>query len=302
MKPRLYLINGPLGAGKTTLLKHLLSTPEFADARVVENEFASTSVDSGQLALHQDDLKTIAGVCVCCSTGRELTEALEELAEQSDRPVIIEATGVANSLVLVEKLAAAGLLEHYELAHAVFVLDGAETAKRPELINLYREELAAADTVALSKTDLLEAEDVMALMRRLDGVRLATYERIENMLHGKLDISVFDRASIIVAYYLNHETAARQHEREPSFTIIPTGERDIDPEALRVAWPGFVGKFGVERMKGALRFSGEIWHIEATPSQYVATRATDDETLSLVLIGAEAREITEARFLREVVR
>ena len=81
MKPALYLINGPLGAGKTTLLKYLLSTPEFADARVVENEFASQSVDTAQLHTHQAEVKTIAGVCICCSTGRELTTALEELAE-----------------------------------------------------------------------------------------------------------------------------------------------------------------------------------------------------------------------------
>ena len=52
-KTKLYLINGSLGSGKTTLLKHLLSTPEFADARVVENEFASHDVDAEQLARHR---------------------------------------------------------------------------------------------------------------------------------------------------------------------------------------------------------------------------------------------------------
>ena len=151
MKPDLYLINGPLGAGKTTLLKYLLSTPKFAAARVVENEFSSQSVDTEQLAHHHGEVKTIAGLCICCSTGSELTDALEELATTSNEPVIIEATGVANSLLLVEKLAAAGLLERYNLRQGLFVLDAAEVAMRPELIEEYHEELAAADVVLLQK-------------------------------------------------------------------------------------------------------------------------------------------------------
>ncbi len=299
MKLALYLINGPLGAGKTTLLKYLLSTDQFADARVVENEYASQSVDTQQLALHSAEVKTIAGVCICCSTGRELTVALEELAEQSDAPVIIEATGVANSLVLVEKLAAAQLLDYYELRHAVFVLDAAEAQARPELLAMYRDELAAADTVALSKTDLLEPEDVLALMRQLDEVRDG---RIENMVHGQLDIAVFEQPSAIIEYYLNHESAARDHGREPSYTIIPTRSGDISPELLRSCWSQLVAKYGVERMKGAIAYEDGVWHVEATPSQCIIEQSNDpDETLSLVLIGAKARQITEAVFAQEVV-
>ena len=101
MKPKLYLINGPLGAGKTTLLRELLKQPQFQSARVIENEFASTSVDTDQLHDHQAEVKTIAGLCICCSTGDELIEALLSLAD-SPEPVIIEATGVANSLMLIE--------------------------------------------------------------------------------------------------------------------------------------------------------------------------------------------------------
>jgi G3E family GTPase len=167
VKLALYLINGPLGAGKTTLLKYLLSTAQFADARVVENEYASQSVDTQQLALHSAEVKTIAGVCICCSTGRELTVALEELAEQSDAPVIIEATGVANSLVLVEKLAAAQLLEYYELRHAVFVLDAAEPSADPERKEVVVLNLMSAECQALQ---------VCPLTRSATGVTLETGE------------------------------------------------------------------------------------------------------------------------------
>lgn len=298
MKPALYLINGPLGAGKTTLLKYLLSTPAFADARVVENEFASTSVDTEQLASHQAEVKTIAGICICCSTGRELTTALEELAEGSDKPVIIEATGVANSLVLVEKLAAAALFDYYDLRHAIFVLDAAEAISRPELLDTYREELAAADTVLLSKTDLLEPTDAIDLMQQLASRRSG---RIENVFHGEIDISIIDQPSNIVRYYLEHESAEREHDKEPSYTIIPTSHDSLSPDSLHAAWPRLVTAYGAERMKGAIINDGQIWHVEATPSQCRITKSDDpDETLSLVIIGTEAHRITESIFDQEV--
>lgn len=295
MKLPLYIINGPLGAGKTTLLKHLLTTPEFSEARVVENEFASQSVDTEQLAAHQAEVKTIAGVCICCSTGSELTTALEELAEGSQQPVIIEATGVANSLVLVEKLTATNLLDYYELRHVIFVIDAAEMLRRPELLDTYREELAAADTVLLSKTDLLEPNDALDLMQQLASRRKG---RIENVFHGEVDTSILQQQpSTILHYYLEHESAAREHEKEPSYMIIPTSGDDIAPDRLHAAWAHFVKTYGAERMKGAIASSGLVWHVEATPSQCrIEESSNPKETLSLVIIGAEAHRITEAIF------
>ena len=266
--------------------------------RVIENEFASQSIDTEQLANHQAEVKTIAGVCICCSTGRELTVALEELAETSDKPVIVEATGVANSLVLVEKLAAAGLLEYYDLQHAIFILDAAETLHRPELLDTYWEELAAADLALLSKTDLLEPDGVVELMRRLSERRGG---RIESMLHGEIDPSIIQQPSGIVQYYLDHEAVSREHERELSYTIIPTNYESIAPSELQALWPRFIKKYSAERMKGAIYFEGEVWHVEATPSQCQIVRSEDvDETRSLVIIGAEAHYITEDVFMREM--
>ena len=290
MKPSLYIINGPLGAGKTTLLKYLLSTPVFADARVVENEFASQSVDSELLAAHRAEVKTIAGVCICCSTGNELTTALEELAESSSQPVIIEATGVANSLVLVEKLTAGQLLDYYDLQHVIFVLDAAEVSRRPELLDLNREELAAADTVLLSKTDLLDPMEVFDMMNQLSSRREG---RIESMLHGEIDPAIIQQPSHIINYYLNHQDSAREHEREPSFTIIATSTEDIEPAALEQAWTRLASSYGAERMKGAITCDGAIWHVEATPSQCRITESDNpNETLNLVILGADVQHIT----------
>lgn len=300
MKPDLYLINGPLGAGKTTLLKYLLSTSKFAAARVVENEFASQSVDTEQLAHHHGEVKTIAGLCICCSTGSELTDALEELATTSNEPVIIEATGVANSLLLVEKLAAAGLLERYNLRQGLFVLDAAEVAMRPELIEEYHEELAAADVVLLSKTDLCEGEAVVAMRKRLSKLRDGAVETVDQ---GRIDLAIMNQPSQIVQYYLNHEIADRSGRRDPSYTIIPTHDVEITTEQLRVIWVKFVETYDAARMKGAIRYDGCVWHVEATPVQcQIELSQDEDETLSLVIIGTNAHQITQAIFMEELAR
>ncbi len=293
-KPPLYLINGSLGAGKTTLLRFLLSKDSFSDARVIENEFASADVDAKQLEAHRAEVRSIAGVCICCSTGRELSTTLEELAEASSQPVIIEASGVASSLALIEKLSAAQLFEYYDLQHAIFVLDAAETTNRPELIDLYKEESAAADTVFLSKTDLLEPEEALDLMQQLSMLRTGP---IESMFYGEINPALLKQPSHILDYYLSHEGITREHDEEPSYTIITTGDKHIEPDTLRKLWPSFVNTYGAERMKGAVRHNGETWHIDATPSQYRAEKSHDQhETLNLVIIGTEAQRITDRNF------
>ena len=80
MKNKLYLINGALGSGKTTLLQFLLKQPDFKNVRVIENEFASSSIDSNVLKEHAHDIETIAGGCICCSTGTELVDILNKYA------------------------------------------------------------------------------------------------------------------------------------------------------------------------------------------------------------------------------
>lgn len=290
-KNALYLINGSLGSGKTTLLRYLLSTPDFSDARVVENEFASHDVDAQQLALHREEVRSIVGVCICCSTGRELTATLEELAERSDTPVIVEGTGVSNSLVLVEKLSASGLFEYYDLRHAVFVVDSAEVLRRPELLDIHHNELVAADSVLLSKTDLLDPEETMEVMRRLSKHRSGY---VESMYFGKIDPRLLKRPSGIVQYFLDHEEISRDHEEESSFIILTTDEQDINPEVVRRRWSYLVETYGAERMKGAIVHKGRTWHVEATPMQ---CRITESELVSeahsLVIIGATADQIPE---------
>lgn len=292
-KPDLYLINGPLGAGKTTFLRHVLEDERFKTARVIENEFASTSIDTQALHDHEAEVQTIAGVCICCSTGEELIDALKDLA-RSDAPVIIEATGVANSLQLIEKLVLGDMLATYQLAHAVFVCDAAEIG--PEQLDEYSDELRAADTVLITKLDLVDADQAVQLRAALTklGAR-----RVLEVAHGAVELDFLAEPSQIVQLYSEFSGELQAHDDGTSYTVL-TPTYPIEPSDLKTAWSRLVESFGLRRLKGDVRDStGGLWHVQATPAQLRVTQG-DERQSQLVFIGGRAHELTTDR-LREVL-
>lgn len=297
MKPKLYLINGPLGAGKTTLLRELLRLPEFSSARVIENEFASTSIDTQQLHDHTSEIQTIAGVCVCCSTGDELLEALRSLAT-SNEPVIIEATGVANSLKLLEKLVLGDVFEIYDLAHGIFVLDASEAVEHTKVtLGMYESELRAADTVLVSKTDLVPTDE-WEMLRDLIGAVGA--DVVEPVYDGVCDSELFSVPSAMLDFYADFEGDIALHDGDVNYTIISLEATPVEPMALQKAWPVLCEQFGLRRMKGDIvDLHGMRWHVEATPSQ-CRVEPGDAEALQLVCIGERAREITKDNLMQGV--
>lgn len=290
MKPKLYLINGPLGAGKTTFLKELLKSLEFSGARVIENEFASTSIDTDQLHNHQAEVQTIAGVCICCSTGDELTDALATLSSESS-PVIIEATGVANSLKLIEKIVTADMLDKYDIAHAFFVLDAAEAVHDYQSLDLYTDELQAADVVLLSKSDLVPAEALEAL---LDSLSKLSIRQLAFSREGVVETAMQDGASNILEYFSKLSTAPVNRDGGSNYTVVDTEGLRFDVEALRASWDTLRDTYGLRRLKGDVDSTdGRRWHVEATPAQ-CRIEPSDSSNTTLVFIGANAREITRA--------
>lgn len=286
MKPSLYLINGPLGAGKTTFLKELLRLPEFKKARVIENEFASTSIDTQTLHEHAVEVRTIAGVCICCGSGEELVEVLMSLKD-NNAPVVIEATGVANSLKLIEKMAAADVFADYTLAHGVFVLDAAEGT--PQALEKYANELRGADTVLISKSDLVATEQFKHLNDQLTAMRVSNIHKVTN---GICDFTLLSRPSGLLAYFAGFEDDIAPHDNQVNYTVIQLGDWKVDPIKIQQAWPVLQRSFNLQRLKGdGVAPDGNNWHIEATPAQCRVNKSAA-ATPQLVWIGGNAREVT----------
>ena len=295
-KIALYLVNGALGAGKTTLVDFLVQQPQFAGARVIENEFASESIDSCTLAQRVDEVATIAGECICCSSGEELVDILHNFAINGKAPVIIESTGVANTLRVVEKLLAGDIFEQYDLKQSLYVVDGAE-ARVDGLAEALLAEARAADIVLISKLDLLAENDRQQLIETLLQQGLT---KVVMMYHGKFDLVQLGGKSHILDYLLLHEPAENAAENALNYSVVDMTELDINAEKIEKIWTNLRSKYALRRMKGAVAGGNEIYHIEATPQQIRVTRGAIDESLKLVVIGERAREITRAVIMKEL--
>ena len=295
-KIALYLVNGALGAGKTTLVDFLVQQPEFAGARVVENEFASESIDSCTLAQRVDEVATIAGECICCSSGEELIDILHNFAVSGKAPVIIESTGAANTLRVDEKLLAGDIFEQYDLKQSLYVVDGAE-ARADGLAEALLAEAQAADIVLISKLDLLAENDRQQLIETLLQQGLTN---VVNMDHGKFGMKQLGGKSQILDYLLLHEPTENAAENVLNYSVIDVAELAISAENIEKIWASLRDKYALRRMKGAVADGGEIFHIEATPQQMRVTRGAIDESLKLVVIGERACEITRAVIMEEL--
>ena len=91
------VIGGYLGAGKTTLINHLLRTASGMRLAVLVKEFGALSIDEDLIEAEQDDIISIAGGCICCSFGDDLSAALMDICAFKPPPdhILIEASGVA---------------------------------------------------------------------------------------------------------------------------------------------------------------------------------------------------------------
>ena len=295
-KIALYLVNGALGAGKTTLVDFLVQQPEFAGARVIENEFASESIDSCRLAERIDELATIAGECICCSSGEELVDILHNFAISGKAPVIIESTGVANTLRVVEKLLASDVFEQYDLKQSLHVVDGAE-ARVDGLAEALLAEAWAADMVLISKLDLLAENDCRQLIETLLQQGLTKVVRMD---HGVCDLAQLSSESQILDYLLLHDPAENAAENALNYSVVDVAGLVISTEEIETVWTNLRDKYTLKRMKGAVADGDEICHIEATPQQIRLTRGATNESLKLVVIGERAREITYAVIMKEL--
>lgn len=94
------VLTGHLGAGKTTVLNHLLRRPR-TRIGVVVNDFGTVNLDATLVSGYVDQPAAISGGCLCCIddlSGLDL--ALERLASLDLDAILIEASGLADPMVL----------------------------------------------------------------------------------------------------------------------------------------------------------------------------------------------------------
>ena len=194
------VLTGFLGSGKTTVLRHFARSGGLSRTLVLVNEFGEVGLDHHLLTPIDDDtLVALDSGCICCTIRADLSKTLSEAPWRYSRDgvrwfdqVIIETTGVADPApVLQTILGDLKVVDSFSLSSvltAVDAVNGMSTLKEhAEAVK----QVAVADRVILTKTDLLEG-DHDKLNELQDALsELAPSARIDKVVDGQAEMNWF---------------------------------------------------------------------------------------------------------------
>ncbi|MBP2369575.1 CobW family GTP-binding protein [Pseudonocardia parietis] len=180
------LVSGFLGAGKTTWLGHRLRHDRDAADLLVVNDFSSTGVDDLTLSdasiAGGPPVESVVGGCLCCEKLDDFTGLLHEAVGRRHRDsaggrevrhLVVETSGVAEPRRIVDALDADPVLRaNLVLRSLVVVLDGVAGHRLLRHRPAVRSQVAVADRVVLTRTDLATAQevgDLAGVVRRLNA-------------------------------------------------------------------------------------------------------------------------------------
>lgn len=192
MRTPVVLVTGFLGSGKTTLISRLLQRPELGETAVIVNELGEVGIDHHLLRRVDERTVLLSSGCVCCVLRGDLSDELRDLLNRRDagdiphfRRVVIETTGVAEPAPIVHTLLTDPLLpHHYSLAAVVATVDGQHGVRGHEAV----QQIAAADTLVVTKADVAEPAAVQVLERELE--RLNPTAQTVRAAFGEVDPSL----------------------------------------------------------------------------------------------------------------
>ena len=160
------VLTGFLGSGKTTVLNHLLRQKELNGVVAIINEFGEVALDHLLVESSEDRLALLDNGCICCSVRGELVDRLADIVDrlQTGRlppieRVLMETTGMAAPTpVLTSMMGHPVLAQAYALDGVVTLVDAhAGLAGIDGRVEAERQ-VAVADRIVLTKTDLLDAD------------------------------------------------------------------------------------------------------------------------------------------------
>lgn len=187
------ILTGFLGAGKTTLLNHILRSETSEKIAVIVNEFGAADIDGALVASGEEHLVTLDNGCICCTVRNDLVETLTDLLKRRleidgakklefDR-IVIETTGLADPIPLIQTfMMDEVLMAAYEVSAVVTVVDAVHIEKQLGYLPVAAEQIALADLIILSKTDLIpdadrarRVTDIEAKMHDINSVAPITH-------------------------------------------------------------------------------------------------------------------------------
>jgi G3E family GTPase len=285
------LLTGFLGSGKTTLLNKLLHHPAMHDTAIIINELGDAGLDqifaNSNLAQNiesehiADNTILLSSGCLCCSLKNELADTMRDLffkralqAIPQFKRLVIETTGMADPGPILANLMNEPVIEStYRLDAVVVTIDSVYGLQQLDANTEALKQVAVADVLVLTKTDLASSEQILALQDKLTTINTGATQH--QVVRGDLDpafvidVGLFDmttkqaqpqrwlrapKGSKPLKGTLPQNTVSKIHDGDiVSFTVTmpnPLSWSDLKPHLLR-----FCQTYG----KNLLRLKGIIY-------------------------------------------
>ncbi|EFL88056.1 cobalamin synthesis protein P47K [Ahrensia sp. R2A130] len=166
------VLTGFLGSGKTTLLNRLIKSGGLSDTAFIINEFGDVGIDHLLVEQSDEGIVELSDGCLCCTIRSDLVDTLTRLLNRdggAPARIVIETTGLADPApvlhalmahpVLSDRLRLDGVITTVDAVNGSATLDAHEEAVK---------QVAMADRLVVTKTDLTKAEDVTGRLRALN--------------------------------------------------------------------------------------------------------------------------------------
>jgi G3E family GTPase len=209
------VLTGYLGAGKTTLLNRILTEDHGKKYAVIINEFGESNIDNDLVVGADEEIFEMNNGCICCTVRGDLVRIIGGLMKRADKldGIIVETTGLANPAPVAQTFfmddevrAKTALDAIVTVVDARFFLDRLADSHEAE------DQVAFADVVLVNKTDLVTAEQLAAVEKRVRAINpYARQHRTKNSqiaLDAILDKGAFDLQRILAiepAFLKHHD-------------------------------------------------------------------------------------------------
>jgi G3E family GTPase len=288
-----WLITGFLGSGKTTLVNRLLRDAELSQAAVVVGEYGEVGVDHVLIDAPPTRVRLIDSGCICGHVHDEIAARLLDLdANRNAGPehqfdcVLIETSGLADPVPIVQLLLTdEAVARRFALRSVITVVDGVlgEEALRthPESVK----QLAVADTVVISKTDVADSPTLESVRARVSALNPGA--RVFAAAHGRVGADALLKARAWAMGARTDEAKAWLEELQHAARLPTRNDPSIrtlalvhDGEVTRpglVLWLNLLAGF---RGAGLLRVKG-IVNVEGRPVAIHAVQRVISEPVEL---------------------
>ena len=280
------VITGFLGAGKTTLVRNLLQNNQGRKIAVLVNEFGEIGIDGELLRSCQvcdednptSNIIELANGCLCCTVQEEFYPTMQELLQRKDSidTLLIETSGLALPKPLVQAFrwpairnaatvdGVVTVVDCKALAEGTIVnnLEALEAQREADpnlehetpLEELFEDQLACADLILLTKTDLVD-ESTLTKIKSWLAQEVPSGVKIVPCSDGMINPDLLLGFNAAVEDNLDSRPSHHDHEEEHDHddeinSVEIVCDRSFTPQYLISQFKKLIQQQEIYRIKG----------------------------------------------------